>query len=245
MKKIAIFTEGQGEQIFIRHLLIQVIGYSDLSFNCQKLYRHNLQDVSYQYPNQNAKFHFLIINAGNDEKVLSLLVERIDKLRMVGYEKFIGIRDMYCDTYQKRSPVTVDETLNQQMIDSANKVIQNMNNPDQIVFCFSIMELEAWILSMHNLFTRINKKLTLEYIQQELGYNLRDIDPQMVFYKPSDEIDNILKLIGSRYTKKYGDMASICDKIVTTDFQDAKANDRCKSFAILYSDIYGLTEMLH
>lgn len=245
MKKIAIFTEGQGEQIFIRQLLIKVVGYSDLSFNCQMLYRHKLQDVPFEYPNQNAKFHFLIINAGTDERVLSLINERIDKLREAGYEKFIGIRDMYCSVYQKRSPRTIDEELSQKMIDSADNFIQGMNNPSQIVIYFSIMELEAWFLSMYNLFQKINQSLTLKYIEQKLGYNLRDIDPQKIFYKPSIEINNIFKLIDSGYTKKYSEMESICSRIDKADYKDAIANDRCKSFAILYSDISGLTEMLH
>jgi hypothetical protein len=237
MIKIAIFAEGQAEQVFIRHLLGHIIGYSDLSFKCHKLYANCLQDVRYEYPNQNAKFHFLIINACGDEKVLSAIIDRIDNLRTAGYEKFIGIRDMYCDTYHKKSPDMIDEALNQQLIDGVNKAIQSMNAPDQVFLYFSIMEIEAWILSMYNLFSRINPKLTLEYIKQELGYNLRDIDPQKVFYKPSDEVDNIFKLIGSKYTKKYSEIESICSEMNTTDFQDAKANGRCKNFAELYSDI--------
>ena len=54
---------------------------------------------------------------------------------------------------------------------------------------------------------------------------------------------NFFKLIGSRYTKRYSDLESICGRIDTTDFQDAMANDRCKSFAMFYSDIYSLIEM--
>jgi len=243
MKKIAIFTEGQGEQIFIRQLLIKVVGYSDLSFNCQMLYRHKLQYALFEYPNQNAKFHFLIINAGSDERVLSLINERIDKLREAGYEKFIGIRDMYCSVYQKRSPGIIDEELNQKIIDSTNNFIQGMDNPSQIVVYFSIMELETWFLSMYNLFQKINQILTVEYIKQELKYNLRDIDPQKEFYKPTIEINNIFKLIGSGYTKKHSEMESICSRIDTTDYQDAIANDRCNSFNLLYSDIDNLIKM--
>jgi len=239
MIKIAIFVEGQTEQVFIRHLVAQIIGYNDLSFNCKKLYGNCLQDVPYEYQNQNAKFHFLIINACGDEKVLSVIIERIDNLRTVGYEKFIGIRDMYCEVYKKRSPA-IDEALNQQLIDAVNKRIQSMDDPDQIFMYFSIMEIEAWILSMYNLFSRINQKLTLEYIKQELGYNLRNIDPQKVFYKPSDEVDNIFKLIALRYDKHYSEIESICSKMDTTDFQDAKANGRCKNFAELYSDLFNL-----
>ena len=93
MKKIAIFTEGQSEQIFIRHLLINVIGYGDLSFKCQKLYGDHLDNVPYQFASPDPKFHFLIINTCGDEKVLSVIIESVDTLRNAGFEKFIGNYD--------------------------------------------------------------------------------------------------------------------------------------------------------
>ena len=34
MRKVAIFTEGSSEQIFVRHLLTQVIGWGKISFDC-------------------------------------------------------------------------------------------------------------------------------------------------------------------------------------------------------------------
>lgn len=237
MKKIAIFTEGQSEQIFIRHLLINLIGYGDLSFKCKKLYRDSFDDVPYQFDSPDPKFHFLIINTCGDEKVLSVIIERVDTLRCAGFEKFIGIRDMYCDIYQKKSPDRIDEALNQQIIISANKAIQNMDNPNQIILHFSVMEMEAWILSMYNLFSKINENLTLDFINENLGYNLSEIDPQQEFYKPSEDLNNIFNLVGLSYKKKFGQMESICSNIVGLDYENAIENDRCKNFVNLYSDI--------
>ena len=237
MKKIAIFTEGQSEQIFIRHLLINLIGYGDLSFKCKKLYRDSFDDVPYQFDSPDPKFHFLIINTCGDEKVLSVIIERVDTLRSAGFEKFIGIRDMYCDIYQKKSPDRIDEALNQQIIISANKAIQNMDNPNQIILHFSVMEMEAWILSMYNLFPKINENLTLDFINENLGYNLSEIDPQQEFYKPSEDLNNIFSLVGLSYKKKFSQMESICSNIVGLDYENAIENGRCKNFVNLYSDI--------
>ncbi len=49
MKKIAIFTEGQGELIFMRWLLPGVLGYENVSFECMELYSDQIQTVPYKY----------------------------------------------------------------------------------------------------------------------------------------------------------------------------------------------------
>jgi len=72
MKKIAIFVEGQGEQIFIRNLLFcgDLVNLSEVSFECIDL-RGN--PTPFPYRNPNAEVHFQIVNVGNDEKVLSAI----------------------------------------------------------------------------------------------------------------------------------------------------------------------------
>ncbi len=61
MKKVAIFVEGQGEQIFVRHLLNNLIGANQLSFECLCLRAGNLDKVPYTHKNEQAEVHFLII----------------------------------------------------------------------------------------------------------------------------------------------------------------------------------------
>ena len=98
MKRIAIFAEGQTELIFIRNLLLKVVDPSKLSFECFELISHKPCTVPYQYPNQSAEIHFLILNVRGDEAVLSSIREREkDLVERGGYDRIIGLRDMYCD----------------------------------------------------------------------------------------------------------------------------------------------------
>jgi hypothetical protein len=69
-----------------------------------------------------------------------------------------------------------------------------MSNPIQIHFYFAIMEFEAWLLAMYENFEKINSLLTIEFIKNNLGYDLSMIDPQIEFFKPSNEIRKILKI---------------------------------------------------
>lgn len=94
MKKFAVFTEGQGELIFVRHLLFQIIGYEHLSVECFALRSGRLLDVPYKYETVSAKVHVMVVNVGNDEKVLSAIAGREERLVGQGYE-IIGLRDMY------------------------------------------------------------------------------------------------------------------------------------------------------
>ncbi len=114
MRKVAIFTEGQGELIFIRYLLFKIIGYEHLSFECLELRSDKLFNVPHKFgsPN-NAKVHFMIVNVGNDEKVLSAIAERETRLVKQGYDEIIGIRDMYSREYRKRA-----NTVDQQVVES-------------------------------------------------------------------------------------------------------------------------------
>ena len=171
MKKIAVFTEGQGELIFIRHLLIQTIGYEWLSFECFELYSDRLQPVAYSFSSPNAIIHYQIINVGTDERVLSAIVDRQEKLIEQGHE-IVGLRDMYSESYRKKSN-QIDAKTNDFFRETFNEIVNRLSGAEHVRFFFAIMELEAWLLGMHEIFQRIDPSLTPENIEKMLGFNLR------------------------------------------------------------------------
>jgi hypothetical protein len=238
MKKIAIFTEGQSGLIFVRKLLLTIIDNSVLSFQCLKLFSDREHEVPYTYPNPNSNVHFLIVNAGNDSKVLSAIKDREERLINKGYEKIIGLRDMYSAEYHKLSPKVINDRVLRQFIERASGIIQTMTHPDKIVICFSIMELEAWFLSMYTIFRKIKPALSVEYIDRQLGINLRTIDPQKQFYKPSVQLEKVLDLCGIRYDKTEHDVEMITSKIESGDFEVAIENGRFEKLKMFY-DLLG------
>jgi hypothetical protein len=237
MRKIAIFAEGQSEQIFVRHFLALTLGWEKISFQCLKLYADSMLHAPFDYKNEHAEVHFLIVNVGNDERVLSAIKEREVPFLQKGYEKIIGLRDMYSKKYSERSSGRINENVTRTFIESADKTIEQMSEPERIKMLFAIMELEAWFLGMYNVFKRLNSTLTVDYIESKLDYNLSAIDPQTIFFRPSDIVDSIFSLIGERYKKSDDQVESICCKIDIKDFHNAFEGGRCESLKKFYEEM--------
>lgn len=237
MRKIAIFAEGQSEQIFVRHFLTLTLGWEKISFHCLKLYADSMLHAPFDHSNEHAEVHFLIVNVGNDERVLSAIKEREVPLLQKGYEKIIGLRDMYSKKYRERSSGRINENVTRAFIESADETIEQMSEPERIKMLFAIMELEAWFLGMYNVFGRLNPALTVEYINKELDYDLSAIDPQTMFFRPADIVDDIFSLIDRRYKKSYDEIESICCKIEINDFHKAFEGGRCNSLKEFYEEM--------
>ena len=237
MKKIAVFVEGQGELIFVRRILYHLIDPSKFSFRCLALHADSEHDIPYPHNNPNAEVHYQIINMGNDEKVLSAIKEREEILFSNGFSKIIGLRDMYSREYRVKSGGAINENLNRRFIESTRKIISALNNAERINFHFSIMELETWWISMYNLFAKINDKLTVNFIDENLGCDLSKIDPQTEFFHPSTEFDRILHLVGSSYDKRFSEVESISSKIDDVDIENATENNRCRALKSFSGDL--------
>ena len=243
MKRIAIFVEGQAEQIFIRHLLPTILDWSKFSFTCVKLYANQMQEVphSYNVGQSHVEVHFLIVNAANDTKVLSAIKEREQHLFAKGYDEVFGLRDMYSNEFCKYSNSIQNDVINK-FINGARHSISLMSCPDKIHFHFAIMELEAWFLGMYNLFRKINSVLDTHYIEENVGYNLSEIDPQTQFFKPTTELDRILRLAGLGYQKHSHEVNSILSKMDKIDCESVMENGRCQSFNNFYLELQSIFE---
>jgi hypothetical protein len=220
-----------------RGYLFKTIDNSKLSFLCQKLYSDKEISTPFDYTSPEPKVFFLIVNVQNDERLMSAIKEREKKFIDDGYEQIIGLRDMYSEAYDKLSPGTINNTITNQFIKGHNATIQTMNHPSKIFIYFSIMELEAWLLGMYGLFQKLNPTLTVEFVTEKLHYNLKEIDPQKIFFKPSNEIDKIFSLCKMHYNKKRSDIEKVVALIDTSDYAAIMQNKRCSSFTTFYQKI--------
>lgn len=238
MRKVAIFAEGQTELIFVRDFLLRLIDPSKLSLECMELLAHKLYPVLYSHSCPNPEMHFMIINVHGDEGVLSSIREREKSLiEKSGYEKIVGIRDMYSEAYQKLSRGVINDDISNQFIQRHNSTIQKMTYHDRIKLYFAIMEIEAWFLAMYNIFQKIDSGLTNDIIQEKLGIDLKNIDPQIAFFRPSEQVNDIFVLCGRKYSKRRGDCELICNRMDVEDFDNARENGRCKNFDAFYQEI--------
>jgi len=210
---------------------------SKISFRCLRLYAGREIRAKYDYLNPSAEINFLIVNVGQDEKVLSIIKEREANLIRKGFERIIGLRDMYSEEYSKRSPNEINDIVTMSFIKGWNSTIQKMSDPSKIRMHIAIMELEAWFLGIYDIFKRINSILSVEYIENELGFNLADIDPQTEFFKPAEEVNRIFQLVGLQYKKKEHDVESICSNINNDDLYNSFKNGRCSRFKDFYEEL--------
>lgn len=243
MKKIAVFAEGQTEQIFVRELLLRVLNPAKLSFECLELKANTFSVVPYKYANPHAEIHFMMINVHGDERVLSSVREREkDLIEKSGYDRIIAIRDMYSEAYAKRSPGRINDSVTVDFLHSHNAIIQKMTYPPKIRLHFAIMEIEAWFLGMYNLFSKVDHVLTVDHIREQLGIDLTITDPQKEYFRPSHQVSMICELCGRTYSKKRDEVESICSNMELVDFENAIENSRCECFADLYQEIENFCE---
>jgi hypothetical protein len=232
MDKVVVFVEGQTELIFVREFLLKVFEYS-VDIKCNALIAHELVYAEYDYPCSTSNKHYWIINVGNDETVLSEIIKRERILYKAGYQKIIGLRDMYSSKYKKYSK-DIEANLITRFIDESNNSIKEKAiNPSEITFLFSIMEIESWILGFDNILERIHPKLTYEYIKNEIGIDL-DIDPETSIFHPAKSMDLILSAVGRNYDKSKHEINSFVSEIDKQDYNNLYKKLICSSYNQFY-----------
>jgi len=236
MIRIALFTEGQSELIFSRILLQLVFDPSCLSYQCIKLIGNKSQEVPYPCSPPNPKCHFQIVNVQGDGRLISYLSERIDTL-VEKFDLIIGLRDIFSDEYEILSNVISPDAINNLINNQKLLVLKKTDKPHRVKLHYAIMEFEAWILSMPRLFSGIHNELTVEYIDEHLGFDLNTISPQSEFCHPANQLTNILELVNINYKKSWHDIESILCHL-NQDILEQLFNEwKSSSFNSFYSEI--------
>jgi hypothetical protein len=193
-KKLAIFVEGQTERIFIVRLLQEIAGYKQVSIVLNKVSggKNNLKIQSLKLNFiEEAPFFILLYDCGSNSRVFSVIGKEHRKLSESGYEKIIGLRDLYPDPLEKREIV---ENGNKGFL----KPFQKNGIPISVVL--AIMEIEAWFLGEYSFLAKIDSCLTSDFILQNLGFDISTVDVEKIPH-PSEHLDRIYKLIQRNYDK--------------------------------------------
>lgn len=231
-RKIAFFVEGKTELSFLsRFLLPLVYGYNNISIECFPP-KESYNCGQYNYINQNCSIEFIIKDVGADNAVLSA-INKIDNKK--NYNKIFGLRDAKSEVYniywKRKYPnkkIDVDIDLVKQIKDDLNKEIGNENAK----IYFSIMEIEAWLLAFYKVYIKINKLLTLEYIEKKIGYNLETADSQEIM-NPATQLKK-LEEIGY----KKGFPGKILKHLDKKDVDDLRSGNKISSFFELCDDLF-------
>ncbi|MDR0824221.1 MAG: DUF4276 family protein [Prevotella sp.] len=227
MKRIAFFVEGQTEQIFINRLVREILGSARVNI-IQKQFRGGTnipkqEIVRNSLFSRNPLYEVLIFDCGSDNRVKSEILENISGLRSKGYEMIVGLRDLY--------PIPIEELdrLEKGLRYLPRKLKDDMSHFDIVI---AIHEIEAWFIAETNHFKKIDKRLTGRFIREKLGFDPYTIDPESRVH-PAKDLDNIYRLVGKSYTKKYNSTVKVVNKL---DFNNIRYQ--------LYHDVRSLNKLL-
>lgn len=248
-RKVAVFVEGQTEMIFVRELLVKWYDYesSKVGFECICLRENKNVQSPYPFGDLNSENYFQIVSVGNDNSygqgksissnVASVLMKRAERLNGAGFQLIIGLRDMYCDLYHKRTMRKIDDTVNQEFITVINEEIALSKYASITRIHFAIMEIEAWILGMPSC---LHKKFPDVELYPTYDENK---DPEKTIYHPTQILDNIFSLSKNQYGKHQKDIESLVSCLNKSDFKDLHQSGKCESFrhflnTLLENDIF-------
>lgn len=194
MKKLAVFVEGQTEQLFVEKLLEEAAGRNRISIEKRQAFggqstKRRLKIIQASDQNSNHKYFAQIIDCGADNRVKSDVVDNYDGLVAKGFDTILAIRDVYPD-------VTYNDIASLR----AGLRYRVKTKPLGVIFVLGIMEIETWFISEHTHFQRIHPSITPDLIITKLGFDPRAEDIQLRPH-PADDLDKIYRLAGFSYTK--------------------------------------------
>lgn len=247
--KVAVFVEGQTEQIFVSDFLLKWYNYDDaiIGFECVAARGTTLFRGGYTtYGSPASENFFLIRNIGNDESVISRMQEEAENMIEKGYRLIIGLRDMYSQDYSNKvrtSPKRIDQQLNQRYIDSAKGVLANHPQACLLRIHHAIMEVEAWLLGMPSCLLGLDSAITTDYIRSQ-GYTfVDDQDPETTLFHPTAEIAKLGRSLNIQpYHKHNYEIINMCNHLKRSDYESLMQSGKCQSFNLFAQELLGIAE---
>lgn len=189
MKKVAVFVEGQTEQIFVQKLIEQVASPSKVTVTTYQLrggarYTRNLILLKTQSATPQADYYFEIYDCGGDAKVKDDIIENLQSMKQKGFSLIIGLRDVYP---------------NNSKIAHLRKYLKfgiPAGVPTHIVL--AVNEVEAWFLAEENHYHKIDTKLTPERVSAIAGVDVCTASTEAVAH-PAEKLQRIYGYAKSRH----------------------------------------------
>jgi hypothetical protein len=203
-RKIAVFTEGQTEQIFVEKLLAAMVGAKGLSIEARKSHGgRKFPRTSYlirsTVPHEEVLYFAMIIDCGTDGRVTSDVREQYAGLIASGYEAILALRDV-------RPDFTLADVPRMKL--AFSRVLPQHPIAPQLIL--AALEVEAWFLADHSHFARIDAVLTPQFIEVNLG-----VDPVSwaveAIPAPADFLNQVYALAGLAYTKSGSEVKRTVD----------------------------------
>ena len=230
MKKVAVYVEGMTELVFV-YYCIQAHYNSDWTAFHLDYVSANPSDkinIPNNFGDENAENYFLLYNCGSDESVIPTMKDRLNNHIKQGFTAVIGLQDIYgkryFDEYRAQHHMIEWPKVNEMITDLESTVVQ-LDPSETMKICFSIMEIEAWMLAMPTLLYEAFPNRSFEEISQK--------NPETEYLHPYSILNSI-----SDYSKNFTDVVGLCSRIRQEHILGIIESKKCSSFVRFYNYLF-------
>jgi len=203
MNKLAVFVEGQTEQLFVSRFVKELAGHHKVAIETWKAVgggrrppRRFIQLSA--SATEGKQYSVLIYDSGTDSRVTSDIRDQYQGLVRGGYSLVLGLRDVHP---QPRAQIPA-------MRRSIERVLPKGKVRADVVL--AIMEIEAWFIAEDTHFARMDAGITAEKVKDVIGADMRTLDVEAL-EQPSEILDRIYKVVGRAYRKRRKRISNLLD----------------------------------
>lgn len=237
--RVAIYVEGITEASFVYQLIGERYqwDWTMVRIECLNL---DPQDAANDLRNiglDTSPDYYLIYDSCSDTAVVSDIRDRFQSHKEEGFDKVVGLRDIYSESYIE----LYGRQLNPQSIAVFIKDIQEpfgeLDNSGLIRVRFAVMEIEAWMLALSGVFKKIDQRLDANGLLTMAGIDINN-DPQTTYFHPFAKIEDIFRSIGKNYSKHWREIKTFVFKVKQADIDSLYNSGQCQSFKDFYDAVF-------
>lgn len=237
--KVAIYVEGITEAGFVYQLIKEKYQnrWTDFRLECLNLEPKSAEDDLWDYGDENSKDYYLIYDSCSDGSVSSDMLDRFENHWKNGFDKVVGLRDVYSKRYTdlfKQSILKEDVSA---FIEDMRNALREKDPQGYIQLRFAIMETEAWLLAMSDVFSRIDPQINAQWLLEKVSFDVAD-DPETSIVHPYSKLEEIYTSIARTYSKHWREIKEIIFKLTWDDFDKLYHSGKCNSFREFYDSIF-------
>jgi hypothetical protein len=188
-KKLAVFVEGQTEQIFLERLIKEIAGEHNVYFALRNYGEHKIVNFKQiVQEGQEAKYFVLLYDCQGDGQVKSKIRDERESLEKADYSVIIGLRDLYPESFAALSALERNLRYG----------LPTKGIPIHIVI--ALTEVEAWFLQDSYHYTSISDLLDPATFKATFGFDPA-VDSAEQVHHPSGLLAAIYASVGEEYLK--------------------------------------------
>lgn len=237
--KVAIYVEGITEVGFVYRLIGEKHQWDWTAFRmeCLHLDPEKAGDDLSDYGDENSEDNYLIFDSCSHDAVSSDILSRFESHRINGFNRVVGLRDIYSDRYFELYGRTTDRQSVEKFIHDMQDTLREKDPDGFIQLRFAIMETEAWLLAMSDVFSRIDPQIDAQWLMDKACIDVTK-DPEDSMVHPFNKLEEIYKSISRTYSKHWKEIKEIIFKLTWDDFDNLYHSGKCNSFREFYDSIF-------